>query len=60
LKSQSTPTSRARARSVAQKEIQKPNVTAEDFLKGALVIFGIILGVKIISDSIDALSGDEE
>jgi len=42
-------------RSVAQKEIQKPNVTVQDFLTGALVIFGIILGAKIISDIIDDL-----
>lgn len=47
-------------RSVARKEVQKPNVTAEDFLKGALVIFGIILGAKIISEIINDLSADDE
>lgn len=47
-------------RSVARKEIKKPNVTAQDFLTGALVIFGIILGAKIISDIIDALSAGDE
>jgi hypothetical protein len=43
-------------RSIAQREAQQPNVTAENLLKGALVIFGLILGAKIISDIIDEVS----
>jgi len=43
-------------RSIAQREAQQPNVNIENLLKGALVIFGIILGAKIISDIIDELS----
>jgi len=43
-------------RSIAQREVQQPNVNIENLLKGALVIFGIILGAKIISDIIDELS----
>jgi len=43
-------------RSIAQREAQQPNVTAENLLKGALVIFGLILGAKIISDIIDEIS----
>ena len=42
-------------RSIAQREVQQANVNIENLLKGALVIFGIILGAKIISDIIDAL-----
>jgi len=43
-------------RSIAQREVQQPDVNIENLLKGALVIFGIILGAKIISDIIDELS----
>jgi len=43
-------------RSIAQREVQQPNVTSENLLKGALVIFGLILGAKIISDIIDDVS----
>jgi hypothetical protein len=43
-------------RSIAQREVQQPNVNIDNLLKGALVIFGIILGAKIISDIIDELS----
>jgi hypothetical protein len=43
-------------RSIAQREAEQPNVNIENLLKGALVIFGIILGAKIISDIIDELS----
>jgi len=43
-------------RSIAQREAQQPNVNIENLLKGALVIFGIILGAKIISDIIDELT----
>lgn len=41
-------------KSIARREAQQGNV--EDFLKAALVIFGIILGAKIISDIIDELT----
>jgi len=43
-------------RSIVQREAQQPNANIENLLKGALVIFGIILGAKIISDIIDELS----
>jgi len=43
-------------RSIAQREVQQPDVNIENLLKGAVVIFGIILGAKIISDIIDELS----
>lgn len=47
-------------RSVAQREARQPNVNFDNLLKGALVIFGIILGAKIISDFINALGEDNE
>lgn len=43
-------------KSIAQREAQQPNLNIENLLKGALVIFGIILGAKIISDIIDEFS----
>ncbi len=43
-------------KSIAQKEAQQPNANIENLLKGALVIFGIILGAEIISGIIDELS----
>lgn len=43
-------------RSIVQREAQQPNTNIDNLLKGALVIFGIILGAKIISDIIDELS----
>jgi hypothetical protein len=43
-------------RSIAQREAQQPNVNLSDLLTGALVVFGIILGAKIISDIINELS----
>ena len=43
-------------RSVAQKETQQPNVKVADLLTGALVVFGIILGAKIIYDIVDELT----
>jgi hypothetical protein len=43
-------------RLVAQKEVQQANVNVDNLLKGALVIFGIILGAKIISDIIDEVT----
>jgi len=47
-------------RSVAQREAQQPNVDIGKLLTGALVIFGIILGAKIISDIIDELTTDDD
>ena len=47
-------------RSVAQREIQQASINIDDLLKGALVIFGIILGAKIISDIIDALTNPDD
>jgi len=47
-------------KSVAQREAHQPNVNIDNLLKGALVIFGIILGAKIISDFINALRVDDE
>lgn len=41
---------------IAQKEVKQGNVA--DFLKAALVIFGIILGAALISEIIDDLSKD--
>jgi hypothetical protein len=43
-------------RSLAQRETQQPNVNVADLLTGALVVFGIILGAKIISDIINELT----
>jgi hypothetical protein len=43
-------------KSIARREAQQPNVNIENLLKGAFVIFGIILGAKIISDIIEELS----
>ena len=42
-------------RSVAQREAQQPNVNFPNLLTGALVIFGIILGAKIIHEIINDL-----
>ncbi|MEM2129185.1 MAG: hypothetical protein QXZ70_01160 [Candidatus Bathyarchaeia archaeon] len=47
-------------RLIVQKEAQQPNVNIENLLKGALVIFGIILGAKIISDIIHELSKPDD
>lgn len=44
-------------RSIAQREVQQPNVDIQNLLKAALVIFGIILGAAIISEIIDELTG---
>ena len=46
-------------RSVAQRETQQPNVDIGKLLTGALVIFGIILGAKIISDIINDLTNPD-
>ena len=46
-------------RSIAQREVQQANVNIDNLLKGALVIFGIILGAKIISDIINALASPD-
>jgi hypothetical protein len=43
-------------RSIAQREVQQPNVDIQNLLKAALVIFGIILGAAIISEIIDELT----
>lgn len=43
-------------RVVAKREAQQPNVDIENLLKGALVIFGLILGTKIIHDIFEELS----
>lgn len=42
-------------RSIAKREVQEKNVNIGDLIKVGLVIFGIILGAKIISDIIDEL-----
>jgi hypothetical protein len=47
-------------RSVAQREAQQPNVDIGKLLTGALVIFGMILGAKLISDIIHELTTDDE
>ena len=47
-------------RSIAQREAQQPNVDIGNLLKAGLVIFGIILGAKIISDIIDALADSDD
>jgi hypothetical protein len=46
-------------KSVAQKEAQQPNVDIGKLLTGALVIFGIILGAKIISEIINDLKNPD-
>ena len=46
-------------RSVAQREAQQPNVDIGKLLTGALVIFGIILGAKIISEIINDLKNPD-
>jgi len=47
-------------KSVAQREAKQANVNSNDLLKGALVIFGIILGAKIIAEIIDALTNPDD
>jgi len=46
-------------RSFAQRESQKANANLEDLVKVGLVIFGLILGAKLISDIIDALTNPD-
>lgn len=46
-------------RSIAQREVQRENVDLGNLLKGALVIFGLILGAKIISDILDELTNSD-
>lgn len=47
-------------RLVAQREVQQANIKLDDLVKGALVIFGLILGAKIICDIIDSITNPDD
>jgi hypothetical protein len=47
-------------RSVAQREVQQSNIKLDDLMKGALVIFGLILGAKVIYDIIESITNSDD
>jgi len=47
-------------KSAAQREAQQENANINDLVKAGLVIFGLILGAKIISEIIDALTSQDD